>query len=327
MVLLRPCNQWRYHWKPWRDSTRINLLYVSTFNRVELLQRTMANGGGGTPTLLRNMEDDSTDEHGSHISHLDDNALFSHTQAAVEYQPCFNSRELLAAVVWFALCLIPSLVWKTPHQRPLPIQTVDNVVVTAFSHSEPFDKQTISNMQLGLLGVFLPLISQIAIQTLTVQRWSHVAGEIQATICVYLIALGLTIMCTDMIKLYCGYLRPAFFALCEFDGSECGNDDQDPRKSFPSGHASISFCGLTLLTLFLHGRFGLNCTAGEANLQMAAPTRLRKRFVSLFSLLPMGLAGFIAASRVVDNKHFPADVVGGALLGASIANYVSPLWF
>jgi membrane-associated phospholipid phosphatase len=44
-------------------------------------------------------------------------------------------------------------------------------------------------------------------------------------------------------------------------------------------------------------------------------------------LLPMGLALFIAASRVVDNKHFPADVVGGSLLGAAISYYVYGLWF
>ncbi|OEU07937.1 hypothetical protein FRACYDRAFT_250568 [Fragilariopsis cylindrus CCMP1102] len=33
------------------------------------------------------------------------------------------------------------------------------------------------------------------------------------------------------------------------------------------------------------------------------------------------------ASRVVDNRHFPADVVGGAVLGASIASLVFNIWF
>ena len=31
-------------------------------------------------------------------------------------------------------------------------------------------------------------------------------------------------------------------------------------------------------------------------------------------------------SRVVDNVHFPADIVGGALLGGSIALFCNPLW-
>lgn len=33
----------------------------------------------------------------------------------------------------------------------------------------------------------------------------------------------------------------------------------------------------------------------------------------------MGLSWAIAGSRVVDNKHHPADVVGGFFLGASVA--------
>ena len=41
----------------------------------------------------------------------------------------------------------------------------------------------------------------------------------------------------------------------------------------------------------------------------------------------MALALFIAASRVHDNMHFPADVVGGAVLGTAIAIYVNSLWF
>lgn len=41
----------------------------------------------------------------------------------------------------------------------------------------------------------------------------------------------------------------------------------------------------------------------------------------------MALALFIAVSRVRDNKHFPADVVGGSLLGGSIAIFANSLWF
>jgi len=40
----------------------------------------------------------------------------------------------------------------------------------------------------------------------------------------------------------------------------------------------------------------------------------------------MAVAVFIAASRVVDNKHWPADVVAGALLGSSVANFVHGLF-
>jgi membrane-associated phospholipid phosphatase len=48
--------------------------------------------------------------------------------------------------------------------------------------------------------------------------------------------------------------------------------------------------------------------------------------VSILCLLPLALALFIASSRVVDNKHFPADVVAGSVLGFSIARYFHFLW-
>jgi len=53
-----------------------------------------------------------------------------------------------------------------------------------------------------------------------------------------------------------------------------------------------------------------------------------RRFVSIAALLvPMGVATFIAASRIVDNKHHPADVVGGAVLGTAVSVFVNGLWF
>ena len=41
----------------------------------------------------------------------------------------------------------------------------------------------------------------------------------------------------------------------------------------------------------------------------------------------MGLALWIAASRVRDNQHFPADATGGALIGFAAAMYSHGLWF
>lgn len=51
-----------------------------------------------------------------------------------------------------------------------------------------------------------------------------------------------------------------------------------------------------------------------------------RRLGSILALIPMAVATWVAASRVVDNLHFPADVVGGSVLGASIALYCHPLW-
>ena len=51
------------------------------------------------------------------------------------------------------------------------------------------------------------------------------------------------------------------------------------------------------------------------------------RVWSLLALVPLLVAVWIAASRVRDNKHFPADVLAGALIGATLGRYSHGLWF
>ena len=138
------------------------------------------------------------------------------------------------------------------------------------------------------------------------------------------------------------------------------------HKSFVSGHASFSFVGGTLLTLFLERSFGLSSvevairkptqnnaqvssgnpeeeemqpiSPSSSNLESGDDTRSGnqvavyrrdpglRRLGSILSLVPMFFSIWSACTRLVDNMHFPADVVGGAILGASIAAYCHPLW-
>ena len=162
-------------------------------------------------------------------------------------------------------------------------------------------------------------------------------GDAHCTVCVYAVALGLTGLTTNIIKNYVGYLRPVFYDLCEpnADYQECtASDSNDARKSFPSGHSSFSFCGLTLLTLYLLARFGVYSDSavvrespdGTILMEYRKPPRIKKLF-SVLSLAPMAAATFVAASRVADNKHHPADVVGGAVLGTAMAWFVHGLWY
>lgn len=51
-----------------------------------------------------------------------------------------------------------------------------------------------------------------------------------------------------------------------------------------------------------------------------------RRLGSILALLPMFFSIWSACTRLVDNMHFPADVVGGAVLGSGIAVYCHPLW-
>ena len=153
----------------------------------------------------------------------------------------------------------------------------------------------------------------------------------------YAVACGLTGFTTNIIKNYVGYLRPSFYDLCDPDDNyqECtASGSDDARKSFPSGHSSYSFCGLTLLTLYLLARFGVYSGSavvqespdGTILMEYRKPARIKKLY-SVLSLIPMAVATFVAASRVVDNKHHPADVVGGAVLGTSMSLFVHGLWY
>eukprot|EP00834_Sanchytrium_tribonematis_P009198 NODE_1758_length_613_cov_0.396887.p1 type:complete len:169 gc:universal NODE_1758_length_613_cov_0.396887:611-105(-) len=113
-----------------------------------------------------------------------------------------------------------------------------------------------------------------------------------------------------------GELRPDFLNVCSVDFSKspdftylhpynsgkCGNENDlnvmQARQSFPSGHSSMSFAGLTFLSLFIwHFRWKFLL------------------FAKLFATLPLILAAFIALSRLVDNHHHPFDVIFGSLLG------------
>ena len=196
-------------------------------------------------------------------------------------------------------------------------------------------------------------------------------GERHSTICVYIVTLGITLIMTEIMKRYAGYLRPHFYSECDLNSStlECQGNSKDSRKSFPSGHASTSFCCMTLLTLYLLQKFGIQSRINnvhyissdaaeqalvasrasarrQADLEevsvftlppkpnldlVSLSLKIKKstiwiRIISVFCLSPMLVAYMVAGSRVVNNFHHPADVVGGAVLGTGIAIFVHGIW-
>jgi membrane-associated phospholipid phosphatase len=277
-----------------------------------------------------------------------------------------DGTELLVCLGFFVVCAgIPLLFRNSVRQRPIPYQQISTGdFVKNLSFNERFQGDTVSDAWLLVWGIALPLVVQYTVGNMLPALRNE--GVAHSTICTYLVAFGINIVCTDLVKAYCGYLRPVFYDLCnpEAGSASCTSSSRTEvgaRRSFPSGHASMSFCGLTLLTLFLHTRLGMpsqrhrqhrtvHQNRGEApeddyndvalrqgngtdeamtaatSIGITAKNPIHCRCISILSLIPMGLALFIAASRVADNRHFPADVVGGSLLGASIASFVHGLW-
>lgn len=144
-------------------------------------------------------------------------------------------------------------------------------------------------------------------------------------------ALLLTVAVTDTIKVATAFPRPNFFAYCNYagyrDALASGNfsaynkataanaigrislcqapeaDVHEAQLSFPSGHASISFAGMTLAALFL--RHALLVARG-AHVTLPA----------LLAASPLILAAWIAITRVRDRFHNTVDVLCGAVIGA-----------
>jgi len=156
-------------------------------------------------------------------------------------------------------------------------------------------------------------------------------------------AYGVAAAATNVIKNAVGRQRPSFFALTNYAGyadavrepfpslewsayfSQTSDNSHetnglgdlakaragaaavaDAQRSFPSGHASLSFAGLGWLVGFLRWQ-------------------LRARRLDLFSprafgaALPLALAAWVCVTRVRDRKHNADDVSVGAAIGALAA--------
>ena len=256
-------------------------------------------------------------------------------------------QHTIELIVCFTFFLVTNVVPKSwiglelePFQRPIPHFRDDEDTYTRnLTNNEIFVSDTVPFEVLILLSGVLPFIVQLLLSCCG--GISRIL-QLHRTACVYLTAWSLNMLAVDFVKNYVGYLRPVFYQYCEpnDDYSQClsaAGGGSGIRRSFPSGHAATAFCGLTLLTLYLHGRFGVPSRVyyKQINTNDKEPRFVAEfvgvtagaRLVSVLSLIPMGVALWIAASRVRDNKHFPADIIAGSLIGSGIASFAHGLWF
>lgn len=260
--------------------------------------------------------------------------------------------ELIGVLIFGAIAAIPTL-FAEPRMRPIPFQLIDSgEYILNQSNDLPFPGDIIPTILSGAVTVALPLLVQLLLSYFL--PWAR-RGELHRTFCTYGIGIAVTALTTESIKRYVGYLRPAFFALCEpnEDMTECTAErSSDARLSFPSGHASLGFCGLYLFTMYLEERvIGLSTVTevvalstpstadldeenrknGPTTITMMVKYNTKRpqlyRLYSLLCLVPVAFATFVAVSRIVDNKHFPVDVVAGAVLGVACARFAHRLWF
>lgn len=150
----------------------------------------------------------------------------------------------------------------------------------------------------------------------------------------FLETTALTAGVTNLVKPSVGRLRPDFQDrarryVCSTDAPDSVNcdgyrnqplsDDPDEveaimldgRRSFFSGHSSNAFSVFTYTSLAIGGHY----VWGED----ATPRSRAAGIVSQGALMTM--ASFVAASRLIDGRHHPGDVLSGAAVGLAFANF------
>lgn len=249
--------------------------------------------------------------------------------------------EFIACVLFITLSHIaPSRIFRMGvYERDIPyLQTANGDIILDQTFNRPFvDGEIIPDWLLILL---CPVLTAIIV--LPMAYFFGPKGDTHAAICALMFGGGCSEFFTSFFKLYVGYLRPNFYNLCDFtvDNLRCEAEESvelQSRLSFPSGHASLSFCCGTFLTLFFFGKIGLHHLKTMHFGGSATPTFevekavarifLKKRVLLILATMPVSLAMFISASRVRDDMHHPADIICGALIGFISAIFAYGLWY
>lgn len=149
-------------------------------------------------------------------------------------------------------------------------------------------------------------------------------GAFQPFVLGLLEANGLTMTVTNALKLLVGRPRPHFAAVCisyvEKSLTQCSGGAHavnEARKSFPSGHSSLSFSAAIYASAYIASAVSLRKSGARATGE-PAPTGW-KVLVVLFCPF---LASLVAVSRIIDYHHNYVDIVAGSIIGAAISAVV-----
>jgi len=222
--------------------------------------------------------------------------------------------ELICCIVFALLCAFIPQLFKVNENFSIPYQVLnDGSVLLGFTNDhELVENETLpttDNYIISGVGVIL------VVSAASFFKGKH-PGETHAAICGFLVSFALSSVTTSSLKLYVGRLRPNFFDKCEFETTtlECLSEsgEEQARKSFPSGHSSLAFVGMTYLTIFLLGKAGsyrrnycISASSSQTqdiinNEKHPYTIHLIRRLLSIIAVLPMIFAYYVAASRIVD---------------------------
>ncbi|KAJ2080306.1 hypothetical protein H4R24_003181 [Coemansia sp. RSA 988] len=219
--------------------------------------------------------------------------------------------------------LISTLVWlylgvAQPHYQPFSV----NDKSISYPYVPP-NKQMVTAPMLFAASIFAPACV-IVVLALGLRRSAH---DLHVGLLGLLMGVSLTLMFTNCLKNVVGRPRPSLLARClptlpDTPLSDppqglsavdiCTQDDasvlDEGFRSFPSGHTSLAFAGMTYLMYFIAGKLHLFDRQGHT-------------YKSFAVFMPLLLAAIIGATRVADNWHHPTDVFVGAAIGICTATF------
>ncbi|XP_051163445.1 phospholipid phosphatase 5 [Leptopilina boulardi] len=201
------------------------------------------------------------------------------------------------------------------------------VIFLKLEYAEPFERK-IHPEELWLYknpqkedyvptNVLWPLVffPPIAIIVITFQITKDKFDLRQGILCSTL-ALALSGILVDILKLIVGRPRPDFFWRCFPNGDtnlelNCNGDHRvimEGRKSFPSGHCSFAFASCGFIAFYLAGKLRTFTLSGKGySWNLCA------------FLIPLVIALIVALSRTCDYHHHWQDVLIGSLIGFGIS--------
>ncbi|KAF8892237.1 lipid phosphate phosphatase 1 [Infundibulicybe gibba] len=178
--------------------------------------------------------------------------------------------------------------------------------------SHPHRANQVSSLLNGNVALWIPIIVVTLSGLLRKSLLEIHHGIISVTA-----GRGLARLVTVFLKNRVGRLRPDFLARCKWDEAlnACTGKIHsilEGRQSFPSGHSSTAFSGMTFLSLWLAGRTAAWCFSQPTPTCDVTHSRML-RF--LLTLIPLFWATFVAVTRIEDYRHHTEDVVVGSIIG------------
>lgn len=141
--------------------------------------------------------------------------------------------------------------------------------------------------------------------------------ELTTVICAISMAVGLCEGSVQLLKLWIQRKRPSYYDLCGFDVETrtCTaplGKIREANFSFPSGHSAGTCCGMTFIAWYFLGKL---------------KGRHQKWLAPLIAIGCWGFAIFVAATRLVEKWHHPADILAGLLLGFATCTVAYHSWY